>query len=186
VGDQCVAFGAACPGLAATCGWDLPNACGTCGREGQNCCGLSLGGGNGSCTGPGVVCAQTSSFGSQGCQVCGAPGEPCCAFNDCQGGACCVEGTCVAQGQVCFNSVTYGVCNSGICSPYCGALEQYSCNGTGANNDCTMPYSLQGGGTCSACGAFGEPCCFERYPGNDLYSCGGGLTCSSTSLGRCQ
>ncbi|HEV3190670.1 MAG TPA: hypothetical protein VGY54_09260 [Polyangiaceae bacterium] len=140
-----------------------------------------------------TVSSGTGTTGS-GSTPCGNPGEPCCLGVACNGGACCVDRTCVAQGAPCGHSL--GACTEGSCGA-CGSVGQQCCDGvqtpscssgpvcagcTAANAMCP---GAQGGATCVACGGDGQPCCSGLTCAGKYSLCRPSIDTDGTCTSRC-
>jgi len=124
---------------------------------------------------------------------CGSPGETCCPTEACAEGGCCVDETCVANGQSCGAGL--GACRSGSCGA-CGAPDQSCCleslsencygslasancpGCTAAGSTCSSGDINDGLGTCEACGASGQACCANNVCTEALAVCGVDQECT--------
>jgi hypothetical protein len=106
---------------------------------------------------------------------CGAAGQTCCG-GVCNSGNVCANNVCNACGgsqQACCdwpgNKCGSGLtCQSGLCKPPCGELNQACCNGSA----CISGTTCQSGVCKPPCGGSNEACCNGT-------TCGWGLTCQS-------
>ncbi len=193
---QCGASGQPCCGL--TCSGQNACSAGTCvacGGPGQPCCSNQSCGANLVCNGATCVpcgnlnqpCCPNSFCSLSGppfircsagsCLPAGDVGQRCHPLLGCpavNGGGCCDNDTCVANGSACTG--LGGTCQNGSCgNGTCGATNQPCCNGT-----CTVGYSQCANGmTCSSCGSNNSVCCAQHGPP----TCQGGLTCVKNVCG---